>query len=145
MSSPDESSLPPAPGSAPRETAGVTESVREMARGALRHLELRCSLFGLEASMAAGHVGRVVAAVAVVLIGGGLGYLTGWAALVVWAARRWAGGDLVPPMAVMAGVHVLAALGAGCWLAVRWRNPALFAATQAEFAEDQKWLRHPKP
>jgi len=112
---------------------------------ALRHVELRCALFGLEASAAAGHVGRMVVAVAVAVVGGGLAYLTGWAVLVLWAARRWAGGDLVPPLAAMAGVHLLAALGAAWWLAVKARHRELFAATRAEFAEDQKWLHHPNP
>lgn len=145
MVNPPESSDPAAVGSDPRVPAGLRDSLREMARSALRHLQLRCALFGLETAEAAGHLCRVAAAAALALVGGALAYLTGWAWLVIWAARRWAGGDLLPPLGVMAGVHALVALGAVWWLVARGRNPALFAATRAEFEEDQKWLHHRNP
>lgn len=139
---------PPAPSAAgppPREPAGIKESVRDLLRTGLQYLQLRGALFGLEAADAAGHLGRVVAAIGVILFAGVLAYLTGWVALVVWAARRWAGGDLVPPLAVMTGVHALAVAGAVWWLVARARRRPLFPATRAEFAEDQKWLHRPNP
>jgi uncharacterized membrane protein YqjE len=111
----------------------------------LDYLRARGALFGLEASAAAGHFGRVAAAVLVVLLGGVLTYLIVWIMIVLWAARRWAGGDVLPPLAVAAAVHALAAGAAVWWLVARGRNQELFPATRAEFAEDQKWLHHPKP
>lgn len=145
MAIPHETSDSAAAGSEPRAPAGIRDTVREMAQTALRHLQLRCALFGLETAEAAGHLCRVAAAAALALVGGALAYLTGWALLVIWAARRWAGGDLLPPLGVMAGVHALAAVGAVWWLAARARNPALFTATRAEFEEDQQWLHHRNP
>jgi uncharacterized membrane protein YqjE len=127
----------------PPEPAGVVGGAREMLRAVLHHAHLRWALFGLEAVQAGGHLGRVALAVAVLALSGGLGYLTAWAVVILWAARRWAGGDLLPPLAVMAGFHLLLALGAGWWLAVHGRRRELFAATRAEFAEDQQWLQHP--
>ena len=84
--------------------------VRELARLVWGHLQLRWALFGLEAGQAAGYFGRVAVAVGGVVVAGGLGYLAGWGVIIVWSARRWAGGDVLPPLAVMAGLHVLAAL-----------------------------------
>lgn len=129
----------------PREPAGIKESGRDLLRSGLQYLQLRSVLFGLEAADAAGHLGRVVAALGVILFAGVLAYLTGWAVLVVWAARRWAGGDLMPPLAAMTGVHALAVAGAAWWLVARARRRPLFPATRAEFAEDQKWLHRPNP
>ncbi len=122
---------------------GVVWEVRELARLVWGHVQLRWALFGLEAGQAASYFGRVAVAVGVVVVAGGLGYLAGWGVVIVWSARRWAGGDVLPPLAVMAGLHVLAALMAAWWLAARRRHPELFAATRAEFAEDRSWL-HPK-
>ncbi len=124
-------------------SGGVVWEVRELARLVWGHVQLRWALFGLEAGQAAGYFGRVAVAVVVVVVAGGLGYLAGWGVVIVWSARRWAGGDVLPPLAVMAGLHVLAALTAAWWLAARRRHPELFAATRAEFAEDRSWL-HPK-
>ena len=138
--SPDDDARRP-----PREPAGVKESVRDLLRSGARYLQVRGALFGLEAAEAAGHLGRVVVAVAVVLGGGVLAYLTGWMVLVLWAARRWAGGDPLLPLAVMGGVHAAAVAGAVWWLSVRARRRPLFPATRAEFEEDQKWLHHPNP
>jgi|GEM_PF-2469379 len=135
---------PAAPGPPPRESAGLIEGLRETLRAALHHAHLRWALFGLEAAEAAGHLRSAALAAAVAVIGSSLGYVTGWAVVVLWAARRWAGGDLLPPLAVMAGVHLLAALGALWWLVARGRSRDLFAASRAEFAEDQKWLHHQK-
>jgi uncharacterized membrane protein YqjE len=140
-----QSADPSTAGPPPREPAGIKESVRDLLRSGLQYLQLRGALFGLEVADATGHLGRVVAAVGVILFAGVLAYLTGWAVLVVWAARCWAGGDLLPPLAVMTGVHVLAVAGALWWLTARARKRTLFPATRAEFAEDQKWLHRPNP
>jgi uncharacterized membrane protein YqjE len=129
----------------PRESAGIKESLRDLARCGLQYVHLRGALFGLEAGEAAGHLGRVAAAVGVILFAGVLAYVSGWVILVLWAARRWAGGDPLPPLAVMTGVHVLAVAGAVWWLAARARRRPLFPATRAEFEEDQKWLHHRNP
>lgn len=145
MDHPFESPHSTAAGSVPHGPAGIRDTVREMARTALRHLQLRCALFGMESAEAAGHLCRVAVAAALAVIGGGLAYLTGWSVLVILAARQWTGGDLLPPLAVMAGLHALAAVVSVWWLAARGRNPRLFAATRAEFEEDQKWLRHRNP
>ena len=129
----------------PREPAGIKEGVLDLLRTALQYLQLRGALFGLEAADAAGHLGRVAAAVGIIVFAGVLAYLTGWMVLVLWMARRWAGGDLLPPLAVMTGAHLLAVAGAVWWLVARARRRALFPATRAEFAEDQKWLHRPNP
>jgi len=120
----------------------VKDGVRELSRAVLAHVQLRLALFGLEMREAAGHGQRVVMAAMVVVVAGLLGYVAGWAVFVLWGARRWAEGDVVPMLAVMAGVHGLAALGALWWLVARARRRQFFTATRAEFAEDQKWL-HP--
>ncbi len=122
---------------------GVVWEVRELVRLVWGHLQLRWALFGLEAGQAAGYFGRVAVAVGVIVVAGGLGYLAGWGVVILWSARRWAGGDVLPPLAVMAGLHVLAALTAAWWLAAGRRHQELFVATRAEFAEDRSWL-HPK-
>lgn len=124
-------------------SGGVVGEMRELARLVWGHLQLRWALFGMEAGQAASYFGRVAVAVGVIVVAGGLGYLAGWGVVIVWSARRWAGGDVLPPLAVMAGLHVLAALMAAWWLAARRRHQELFAATRAEFAEDRSWL-HPK-
>ena len=145
MPFPHQSPHPAAAGLPPREATGIRESVREIALTALRHLQLRWMLLGAEAGQATGHLVRVALVALLAALGAVLFYLTGWAALVLWAARRWTGGDLVPPLAAMAAVHGLAAGACLWWLAARARHQALFAATRAEFAEDQKWLNHPNP
>lgn len=109
----------------------------------LGYLRLRWALFGLEAKMAVGHLGRIVLAVVVVVVSGGLAYVAGWGALIMWAARCWTDGDPVLPLAVAAGLHAVAAGVAGWWLKTRGSAAALFPETRAEFQEDQKWLQPP--
>jgi len=131
------------PGLPPREPAGVKETVHEFVREILEYLRLRCALVALEAAAAGGHFGRVALAAAVVLLGSALAYVTGWVVVVLWVARRWAGGDVIPPLAAMAGLHLAAAVAAGWWLVARSRKQALFPATRAELEEDRKWMHHP--
>jgi len=134
-----------AAGRPPGEPAGLKDGLRELLRSVVEHARLRWVLFEIEASEAAGQLGRVVAAAVVVLAGTALAYVSAWAALVVWAARRWTDGDLAPPLAVAAGVHAVAAGLAAWWLVSRSRRRPIFPATRAEFAEDRKWLNRPHP
>lgn len=139
---------PPDDGAADRprgEPAGLKDGLGELLQSVAEHARLRWVLFEIEASEAAGQLGRVAAAAVVVLAGGGLAYVSAWAAVLVWAARRWTEGNLAPPLAVAAGVHAVAAGLAGWWLVTRSRRQPMFPATRAEFAEDHKWLNRPHP
>jgi uncharacterized membrane protein YqjE len=139
------SSGSPGPDSPSRPPAGLKENVLELLHGGVQHVRLLATLFSLEASAAGSQLGRLAVAVVVFLFGAGLAYVAGWVALVVWMARHWAGGDFVPPLATAAGVHALVAAAAAAWIALRGRKQPFFPATRAEIAEDQQWLRHPKP
>lgn len=140
MSVPFEPSVPPPP-----PQGGLAGSVRDLLRDAQEYASARCALFQLEARRAAGHFTRVAVAAAVALLGAGIGYVALWAVLVIFAARQWCGGDFLPPVAAMAGVHLLAAGAAVWWLARRGKGQALFTETRRELKEDQQWLNRRTP
>lgn len=142
MPVPSESSSPPPPEPSP---GGLAGSLRDLWCDAQEYAAARWALFQLEAQRAAGHFTRVAIAAAVVLLGAAVGYVALWAVVLIFAARQWCGGDFLPPVAVMAGVHLLAAGLAAWWLVRRGKGQALFNATRREFQEDQQWLNRRTP
>lgn len=128
-----------------QEIPGLKASLQAVLQRGLDHVRLRWALLSLEAQLAAGELARLALAAVIVLVGGGLAYVAGWGALILWVGRRWLEGDVVVPLAVAAGLHAAAAVAAGWWLKARATAKPIFPATRAEFAEDQKWLNHPNP
>ncbi len=133
-----ETPIPAAPAVPP--VSGIGESVRETLRTASRFAALRLSLLTAEAAEAAGHFRRVALVAAAAGIGTGMAWFGACAALVLWIAQRWCGGNAVPPLLGLTLLHLLAAAAAVLWLVKRGRHPGLFAASREEFAEDRKWL-----
>lgn len=128
-----------------QEIPGLKASLQAVLQRGLDHVRLRWALLSVEAQLAAGQLARLAVAAVIVLVGGGLAYVAGWVALVLWVGHRWMDGDVVVPLAVAAGLHAAAAVAAGWWLKARATATPIFPATRDEFAEDQKWLHHPNP
>ena len=111
-----------------------------MLNAALHYADARLRLFCLEgrevlrrglllAALAVGAVGGVIFAYAGLMI-----------ALVLWIARTWWGGDVLPATMLVASGHLLLAIGAAGWLIHAARPAGIFHATLKEFKEDQQWL-----
>ncbi len=123
---------------------GFKARVRRVLGAAVEYSGARWTLFSFEARQAAGHVGKVLAALVVVVLFLALAYVTAWGALIVWSARRWAEGDPTLPLLGAALFHLLAAGGLALWLVKRGAGNNLFAATRQELEEDKQWLNRNK-
>jgi uncharacterized membrane protein YqjE len=119
---------------------GFAESFRSLLHAALRYGHARLRLFYLEGREVL-HRGLMLAALAVGAVGGVLMAYGGFMiALVLWIARTWWGGDVLPAIMLVAFGHLLLAIGAAVWLIHAARHAGIFHATLKEFKEDQQWL-----
>jgi uncharacterized membrane protein YqjE len=128
--------IPPSP-AAP---LGFSERARHLAGQILRLAGARWQLIALEARQARGHGVKLLLISLVALLATALTYLLTLFVVILWAARTWAQGDVLMPLAVAALLHLLVAIAAIVWLTRRGSTHAFFTATRAEFAQDQLWL-----
>jgi uncharacterized membrane protein YqjE len=61
-------------------------------------------------------------------------------ALVLWIARTWWDGDVLPAVIIIALAHLLAAGACAAWMIRAARRGEVFHATLSEFREDRRWL-----
>lgn len=119
---------------------GFAEGFRSLLNAALQYAHARLRLFYLEGREVL-HRGLVIVALAVSAVGGALMAYAGLiVALVLWIARTWWGGDVLPAIMLVAFGHLLLAIGAAVWLIRTARHAGIFHATLKEFKEDQQWL-----
>lgn len=125
---------------ASRKDRSLTESLHSMLDAILLYADARLRLLWMEGKGMA-RLGLVVAALGVfsamsIIIA----YFGSMAALVIWIARTWWSGDMLPALLIVASGHLVAAVACmvSVFYATRKTNP--FNVTLKEFKEDKQWL-----
>jgi uncharacterized membrane protein YqjE len=119
---------------------GIAETLRSMFLAALRYAEARLRLFCLEGKEVL-HRGLAVVALSIIaMLSVIITYAGIMIALVLWMARMWWDGDVLPAVMAAALGHALIAAGCAGWVIHVTRGTAFFHATLKEFKEDRQWL-----
>jgi len=89
------------------------------------------------------HRGLLLAALGITaLVGAFFTYAGLMVALVLWIARTWWDGDLLPAILLVALGHMIMTFACVGWMIHAARHTQLFHATLKEWKEDRIWLNN---
>lgn len=119
--------------------SGNTGSVQSLLQRTLSYLDARLKLLKAEARGAASTGVVALAVLLLAFTAGAVAFAAVSGALVVWAARSWWHGDLLPAALSVAAIDLSIAIAAGYVAQRLIRRARFFQHSIQEIEEDLKW------